>query len=190
MRSRTAIYLAATLLTGCATTSAPAPKTPQSTRKPAVRLAHIVWQVNTTVTLCTRRIDDDNNTIGNAGPCYKSEVANPPLQKIISWMGAGPSDKRSPDHHPEPRCHFEAEDAKLVPPEVPAKLFLVSPSGRTEIFNWPPPPGATADAYRLETSLSPDGATLAIIRLQLGLGEAQRIVEPEGIDFITPARCK
>lgn len=161
--------------------------------RPTVRLGQLVWQGNTAVTICTRRIDDNANVVGVAGPCWKAEVGKSEMTRIVSWIGAGPNDTRPVDQYPGTSCRFEAQDAQLVPPEQPAKLTLITstPSAaRQEIYSWPPPPGATADAYRLEPSLSPDGKTLAILRLQIGIGDGQRVIEPEGVALREAPSCK
>ena len=179
------------LVAGCATTSPQAPGPALPNKQPnRVRLGHLVWQGNSMVTVCTRRIDDDANTVGVAGPCWKAELGASGLSRIVSWMGAGPQERRPLASLPGTICGFEYEDAVLTPVEKPAKLYFVAPSGRSEIYSWPPPPGATADAYQLETSLAPDGKTLAILRLQLGLGEGQRIVEPEGVELRPAPACQ
>ena len=154
------------------------------------RLGHLVWQGTGAVSVCTRRIDDEANPIGVAGPCWKAEVGNPSLVRIVSWMGAGPKDARPLELLPGTACSFAYQDVQLVPTEQPAKLFFVAPLGRTEIYSWPPPAGATADSYVLEASLSPDSKTMAILRLQIGIGDGLRIVEPEGVDFLPIPGCQ
>lgn len=186
------VALVVLMASACATTNTvTTSRDPNDPNRPTVRLGQLVWQGNTAVTICTRRIDDNANVVGVAGPCWKAEVGKREMTRIVSWIGAGPNDTRPVDTYPGTSCRFEAQDAQLAPTEQPAKLTLITSSGtRQEIYSWPPPPGATADAYRLEPSLSPDGKTLAIVRLQIGIGEGQRVIEPEGVELREAPSCK
>lgn len=186
------LTVTAALLSACATTNTVTTNrnSKDPDKQPSVRLGQLVWQGNNVVTICTRRIDDNANVVGVAGPCWKAELGKAEMTRIVSWIGAGPNDTKAVDEYPNTSCRFEAKDAQLVPPEQPATLTLVSPTGKQEIYSWPPPAGATADAYRLEPSLSPDGKTLAIVRLQIGIGEGQRVIEPEGVDLREAPACK
>jgi hypothetical protein len=156
--------------------------------KPRPRLGWVSWLDAETLYGCDRRVDDNGNTLGVMGPCWKIGVDNV-KHKMISWANAEAPDRSPANAGIWDKCRLVLEDARLVPPQAPARLVLESPSGRTTLDEWAPPSDVEGDAFQLEATFEPDGKRLGIVRLAIGLGEGERIVRIAGARLVDVPIC-
>lgn len=150
---------------------------------PKLRLAAVMWPSATSIITCTRRLDDSARSVGVPGPCRKLEAGEPEPQKVLSWATLGRFDGSAPDAPPPSsggRCHIELVKGQLGPSARPATATWVTPTRRESLDSWTPgaePASVDMDAYTIETSLAPEGEWLAILRVAVGLGDGERVVE-------------
>jgi hypothetical protein len=164
----------------------PATAAPHAGKRP--RLGWVAWDDDKTLVFCNRRVDDQGRGLGVLGPCKKVTPDKTP-KLLVSWLNIDTPDRTAADAGPWAQCSLELEDAKLVPPATPAKLWLVTPTGKRELEAWPPEANLTADAYQYEVSFSPDGAWMAVLRLAIGLGEGERTIELVGAKLHPVPKC-
>lgn len=192
------LILAAALLAGCGTARFGATQGPGavSSRSGRVRLAAVMWPTGKSVIACTRRLDDQGRPVGVAGPCTKLEAGENDAVKVLSWATLGRFDDTPPDVGPASvngRCRFEIEDAQKIPSLKAAKLWWVTPTKRQELAAWTPDAEkgvADSDAFTLEVSLAPEGEWLAILRVAVGLGEGERIVQVASMNLVRVPACE
>jgi hypothetical protein len=184
------------LLAGCGTAHFGTTQGPGavSARSGRSRLAAVMWPTAKSVIACTRRIDDQARPVGVAGPCAKLEAGENDAVKVISWATLGRFDDSAPDSAPASmagRCRFEIEDAQGR--QKPAKLWWVTPTKRQELAAWTPGEEkgvAESDAFTIEVSLAPEGEWLAILRVAVGLGEGERIVQVASMNLTRVPACE
>ncbi|MFI5288981.1 MAG: hypothetical protein ACHQ17_04995 [Polyangia bacterium] len=182
---------------GCATQApavAPRSTTPlgAKTARPASawpRLGWVAWDDPDTLVVCDRRVADDGAPIGVLGPCKKIGPDNVP-HKLISWLNADQPDESVADASPFSACHLELDEMQLVPKPVPARAWLVGPSGkRTLLAEWTPDASVDGDRFRLEATFSPGGKWMALVELAIGVGEGERTLEIAGAHLYPTPAC-
>lgn len=163
------------LACGCAAQSPQlSTRTPEGGRH--ARFGWVAWDAPDTLITCNRRVDDHGTTLGVLGPCARIRP-NLPRQALVSWLNINRPDTTPADAAPWKTCSLRLEDAQLGPTPSPARLWLVTPSGRRELAAWTPEARLTADVFKMEATFSPDGPWLGIVHLAIGLGEGERVIE-------------
>jgi|GEM_PF-7015141 len=191
-------FVLALFLAACATQTPRVATRTDAARKlskptqPRIRLAWVSWSEPKELLACTRRIDDNGNTVGVMGPCYKIGDDSTP-HRLISWLNGD-----DPDRNPsnvilsdwENRCTLILEDAVLVPTPKPARLILVTPTGKKVLDEWTPSPKDEGDAFQVEATFSTDGKMMASVHLSVGLGEGERIIGIAGAKVFATPECE
>ncbi len=161
----------------------PAPQKPQAHSK---RFGWSAWNSDTTLFYCNRRLDDFGGQIGVTGPCFKVKADDPSSHRLVAFTNVNQADTAAPNEAP-PGCKVELDDAVLVPQKLPARAWLVGAKGRTLLEEWLP--DSEGDLFVVETTPSPDGKLLGILRVAVGLGEGERTVEVVGARVIAAPAC-
>ena len=190
------VLLVAVTLSACATqtpriaTRAAAAKRLAKPTSPRLRLGWVSWNEPREIVACTRRVDDNGNTVGVMGPCYRIGDDST-AHRLVSWLNGD-----DPDRNPanviladwENRCSLIIEDYQAVPSPRPARLIMITPSGKKVLDEWTPSPKDEGDAFQVEATFSTDGTVMASVHLSIGLGEGERIIGIAGAKvFSTPA---
>jgi hypothetical protein len=154
-------------------------------RASRTRLAWITWAGDALVH-CRRRIDDAARTVGPLGPCTRIAEGAPPAR--VPAPSSHPPDVTFADATPDSACALTIEDAQLVPAPKPARLTLTTPSGKIDLDTWTP--DTEGDAFHIEASFSPDHRRVAILRVAVGLGEGERIVDVVSAQVRAAPACR
>jgi hypothetical protein len=175
--------LLAILLVGCAAQGEVVKKS--TVDPPRVRLGWVSWNSNDEIYACTRRVDDNGNTIGVMGPCKKIGLDGV-NHTLVSWLNVETPDRSPSNASPFPAgCKLVLEDGHLP---SPARLILVTPTGRKTLDEWKPDEKTEGDVFATEATFSSDGKRMASVHLAIGLGEGERVVAVAGAKlFDTPA---
>jgi len=164
--------------------------------KKRARLGAITWPTAKSAIYCTRRVDDEAQPVGVAGPCHRLEAGDPTPTKIISWATLGRFDTLLPDTTPASyggRCHLEIEQGQRNPELRSARLIWVTPTKRVELDDWMPTDDAAAveaDGFTVEASFAPEGEWMAILHVAVGLGEGERVVQIAGAKLVKSPACE
>jgi hypothetical protein len=153
---------------------------PQKPQPHSARLAWSAWNSDTVLFYCNRRLDDLGNQIGVIGPCFKIKQDDTP-HRLVNFTNINRPDTSPPNAGP---CRIQLEDAQLLPQKKPARVLA---DGKV-VEEWLP--DGDGDLFVLETSPSPDGKLLAILRVAVGLGEGERTVEVVGARVIPAPGCR
>lgn len=159
------------------------------------RLAAVMWPNGKSIISCTRRLDDGGNPVGVAGPCHRLEAGEAQAQKVLSWATLGRFDGAPPDAAPRAtggRCRIELEQGQRLPTPRPARAVWVTPTRRELLDEWTPGEEAArmdTDAFTIETSLAPEGEWMAILRVAVGLGEGERVVQIASAKLVRVPSC-
>jgi len=162
----------------------PSPEKPQPH---SLRLGWAAWNSDTTLFFCNRRLDDLGNPIGVTGPCFKVKADDPNTHRLVAFTNVNQAEK-TPPNASTPGCKIELEDAQLLPQKLPARAWLVGPTSRVLLEEWLP--DTEGDLFVVETTPSPDGKLLGILRVAVGLGEGERTTEIAGARVIPAPSCK
>ena len=160
------------------------------TTGPVPRLAWVTWPDPNAFIFCTRRLDDNAAQVGVPGPCWRLEAGEAVARKIFEWASLGGADHSPSNASPWDRCHFETEQGVLAPKPTPARLWLLTPTRRDLVVEWMPDVKAQGDVFVLEPSFSPEGKWMAIVRVGVGLGEGERIVEIDSAELRLVPACR
>jgi hypothetical protein len=189
-------FALAVALSGCAPQVANSPAPPiaatQQKGNPGrrARLGWVSWQDAESIIYCNRRVDDNGGPIGVLGPCSQLGADGTP-HRLVSWLNSESPDRSNSDATPLAGCTLEQEDAQLAPQPKPARVFITGKSGRTLLDEWSPDHARlTADAYSIEPSFGPDGKTIALLHLAVGLGEGERTIEIPSATLRPAPDCK
>lgn len=160
-----------------------------------VRLAAVMWPTRKAIITCTRRIDDEAHAVGVAGPCMRLEAGEPGPVKVMSWATLGRFDDDAPDRVPASfggRCKLEITQGQSAPLRE-ATLTWVTPTKRVKLDDWMPSDEAAAieaDRFTIEATFAPEGEWLAILRVGVGIGEGDRIVQVASAKLIPTPACE
>jgi hypothetical protein len=158
---------------------------PQKPQPHSLRFAWTAWNNDTTLFYCNRRLDDSGNQIGVLGPCYKVILDDRP-RMLAAFTNVNRPETTPPNTGPK-GCTIELEDAQLYPEKKPARVWLVGKEGKQQLEEWLP--DSEGDVFVLETTLSPDGKLLGILRVAVGLGEGERAIQVAGARVIAAPSC-
>jgi hypothetical protein len=168
-------------------TPRPSPQpAPEKPRAHDLRFGWTAWNSDSTLFYCNRRLDDNGNPIGVTGPCFKVRADDPNPHRLVAFLNVNQAEKTPPNAAP-PGCRIELEDAQLVPQKKPARAWLVGHAGKKLLEEWLP--DAEGDVFVVETTPSPDGKLLGILRVAIGIGEGERTVEIAGARVIPAPSC-
>ena len=178
--------LLAACLAACA--HGPAPTAPRP--RPAVegvRLAAVMWPTARSIIYCARRIDDAAQPTGVAGPCARLEAGEAGPTKVLSWATLGRFDRSPPTAVPQSwaRCRLaltRAGDATT--------LAWVGPTQREVLDEWRPGADSEADAFSIEATFAPEGEWMAVLRVGIGLGDGERVVQIAGAKLLRVPACE
>ena len=192
------IVATAFVLAACGTTTLGVQRGPGLTSSTSrrVRLGAVMWPTATSIIACTRRLDEQAQPVGVAGPCAKLEAGENNATKVLSWATLGRFDGSPPDGGPPSlggRCHFEIEDAARIPQPRSAKVWWVTPTQRRELAAWTPADEkgvAESDQFTMEVTLAPEGEWMALLRVAIGLGDGERIVQVVGMNLLRVPACE
>jgi hypothetical protein len=165
-------------------TSRPSPS-PQKPQPHSLRFAWSAWNNDTTLFYCNRRLDDQGNQVGVIGPCFKIKENDTP-HRLVAFTNVNRPETTPPNAAPK-GCTIEIEDAQLVPEKKPARAWLVTASGKQPLEEWLP--DSEGDVFVVETTPSPDGKLLGILRVAVGLGEGERTIEVPSARVIAMPAC-
>ena len=185
----------AALLGGCAHPHVVVPKHAEVPGPSSVRLAAVMWPTRKAIITCTRRIDDQAHAVGVAGPCMRLEAGEPEPVKVVSWATLGRFDDDAPDHVPASfggRCKLEIVPGQRTPLRE-TTLTWVTPTKRVKLDDWMPSDDEAvieADRFTIETSFAPEGEWLAILRVGVGLGDGERIVQVASAKLVATPACE
>ena len=160
-----------------------------------VRLAAVMWPTRNAIITCTRRMDDDAHPVGVAGPCMRLEAGEPGPMKVVSWATLGRFDDDAPDRVPASfggRCKLEITEGQRSPLRE-TTITWVTPTKRVKLDDWMPTDDAAvieADRFTLEATFAPEGEWLAILRVGVGIGEGERVVQVASARLIPTPACE
>lgn len=157
-------------------------------------LAIVLWEDTEAVLACSRRVNDDGMTVGNAGPCLRAlpgshaQRGHDPSLVRLALIGR---QKVFADDTPWHgfNCWVTIEDAQLVPSRKPARVVMHSPSGQRELKSWMPD-GVEGDSFHHELSFSKSGQWMAVLRVAVGLGDGERTVEVVDAEVVQAPKCQ
>jgi hypothetical protein len=179
---RTACLLALAL---AACKPAPRPRAPlRSSTGQLMRLGWVTWSDVNELIFCNRRLDDNGQTVGVVGPCWRQSAGEPP-KRILSWLNAGRPDETPPNAGPWDRCSVEVQGDTRG-----ALATLLTPTGRESIEDWKPDAKVGGDVYAVELSFSPEGRWMAVARVAIHLGEGERIIEIPSVEIRAVPACR
>jgi hypothetical protein len=156
----------------------------KSSKGQPLRLGWITWSDVNELIYCNRRLDDEGQSVGVLGPCWRQVAGEPPKQ-IMSWLNAGRPDATPPTAGPWDRCAVEAKGDSQG-----AVATLLTPTGREPIEEWKPDAKVGGDVYAVELSFSPEGKWMAVAHLAIHLGEGERVVEIPSVDIRSVPACR
>jgi hypothetical protein len=157
---------------------------------PRARLAAVLWPTASGFIYCQRRVDDQANTVGVAGPCFRIDAGERESHRIVSWASLGRFDATPPNAGPWERCRIEIEDAQHGATVRPARVWLRTPTERTLLDEWTPEHERSGDLYTTELSFAPEGQWMAVVHVALGVGDGERTVEVPSVAVRPVPACR
>jgi len=168
----------------CKPTSGGPPAFKSSTGAP-MRLGWVTWSDVDELVFCNRRLDDEGQSVGVLGPCWRQAAGEPP-KSLMSWLNAGRPDASPPLAGPWDRCVAESKGDSSG-----AVATLLTPTGREPIEDWKPDASKIGgDVYAVELSFSPEGKWMAVVHLAIRHGAGERVVEIPSVDIRSVPACR
>ena len=153
------------------------------------RLAWVAWAGDRPAFGACGRRTDDLASLGQRGRCWVVEGPGAaPVERDWTALPGFVQDRSPVDQAPG-RCRVAVDDVGGDPAAPPARATLVGPGGAQEIAAWAVPATVDGDYFALETSFSPDGRWLAVVRAAVGLG-GERLVEIAGVEVRPAPPCR
>jgi hypothetical protein len=156
------------------------------------RLAWVAWRAggaNPTFAACGRRTAD-LGVQGQLCGCVVVERAGAAPTPGAWTEDAGFIRDRSAVEFAPGGCRVLLDDVPGDPGAPPARATLLGPGARLAIDEWRPPATVDGDYFAIETSYSPDGRWLAVVRAAVGIGDADRLVELSSVEVRPAPTCR
>lgn len=157
------------------------------------RLAVVGWDAGGAFWACARRAEEfAPGAAEKIGRCVVVAAPGAEAKAAAFAPGAFTRDVSPPDAAPG-RCRVLHEDIPGdpgLPPEAAARATLVGPGARAPIDAWRPPLSVDGDYFALETSFSPGGDWLAIVRTAVGRGEGEQSADVVAASVLVAPRCE
>ena len=122
-----------------------------------------------------------------SGPCLQ---AKPGAPAVAGSQAAGYTPDASPPESAPAGCRVRFDDAPGDPGAPPARATLIGASGEQPLDAWKPPREADGDYFAVETTWSPDGKWLGIVRSGVGIGEEGTAVFVADAEVRPAPACK